>query len=301
MRTKGRKSQRVSRYAEQRRILEMLNFPTKLHLGKIGKGKKRLDEIRKGKRGMNGIHMKWIEITVVLLCVCAKLCALSAEEIIQRVDDNRVYTSIEYQATMTISMGDKVREKSFFGYARGEDHAYIEFIAPARDKGTRFLKLGEEMWMYIPAVEKPTKIAGHMLRQSLMGSDFSYDDFTENDRLIELYDIELIGVDTIEDRPCYVLELVAKVEEVTYYRQKLWVSQDDYIPIKTELYARSGKLMKEFRVLETKVIGSYNFPVRIKMTNKLRQSTFTELVFQKIDLDVSIPSNIFTKAYLERK
>jgi len=241
------------------------------------------------------------EITISTLILVSSLFALTGEEIIDRVDNDRTFNSMEYEATMTIVLGSQTREKSFYGYAEGEDRAYMEFTAPARDKGTRFLKLDDEMWLFIPSVEKATKIAGHMLRQSYMGSDFSYDDFTENERFGELYTIDLLGTDTVNNESCHVIELVAKVEEVTYYKRKLWITKTDYIPVKSELYAKSGKLMKEFMVLETKLIGSYNYPVHIRMINKLRKDTYTEMVFHTIKLDVSIPDNIFTKAYLERK
>ncbi len=234
-------------------------------------------------------------------CFMVMLFAQSGEEIIKMVDNNRVVESMSYEATMLISMAGKEREKSFEGYAIGEGLAYMEFTAPARDKGTRFLKIDDEMWMYIPAVEKATKIAGHMLRQSLMGSDFSYDDFTENKELLDAYDIELLDSDTCLGGECYVLELTAKVQDVSYYRRKIWVSEDNYIPVKTELYAKSGKLMKEITVTDFRKIGKYNYPTKITMINKLRKNTYTELVLDDVKLDVKLPKKVFTKAYLERK
>ncbi len=225
----------------------------------------------------------------------------SAEEILQRVDYNMVVTSAGYSAVMRISIGGEIREKEFLGYTRGKDYAYIEFTAPARDKGTRFLKIGREMWMYLPSVEKATRIAGHMLRQSLMGSDFSYDDVTENRSLNELYNAEITGIDTIDGRECYILELFAKVEEVNYYTRKIWVDKSIYIPVKAELYAKSGKLMKEVYNSEFKKIGTRTYPTKTRMVNRLRQNTFTELILKEIKLDIQIPEKIFTKSYLERK
>ena len=67
------------------------------------------------------------------------------------------------------------------------------------------------MWIYFPSVEKATKIAGHMLRQSMMGSDFSYDDVAENERLQDLYEVGLVGTDTVDGKECYTLELTAKL------------------------------------------------------------------------------------------
>lgn len=243
--------------------------------------------------------MKEVYTGVTLLVMC--MFAQSGEEILERVDDNTVVTTSSYDARMIISLSGTIREKGFTGYAEGKERAYMEFTYPARDKGTRFLKIEDEMWMYLPSVEKATKIAGHMLRQSMMGSDFSYDDVVENEKLIELYDVELTGTDSIGGKECYVLELTAKVPDVTYYSRKTWVDKDKYVALKVELYAKSGKLMKEISVSEFKSIGRYRFPTSIKMLNKLRRNTYTELILENVELDIEIPDRVFTKAYLERK
>lgn len=234
--------------------------------------------------------------------VCSgSLQAETAEEIIAKVDDNTVVASSRYRAKMIISVGGTVREKGFTGYSEGKDMAYMEFTDPARDRGTRFLKIGNEMWMYLPAVEKATKIAGHMLRQSMMGSDFSYDDMAENEKLVDLYDVELAGTDTVGGRECHVLELTAKVAEVNYSKRKMWVDSRMYVTVKAEMYAKTGKLMKEITARDFKRIGRYNYATSVKMVNKLRRDTYTELVLEEIELDISVPDRVFTKAYLERK
>ncbi|MEO0156402.1 MAG: outer membrane lipoprotein-sorting protein [candidate division WOR-3 bacterium] len=225
----------------------------------------------------------------------------NAEEIIRRVDENMVVQSAFYRAKLVISMGGEMREKKFIGYTRGKENAYIEFTFPARDKGTRFLKLGSEMWMYLPSLERATKIAGHMLRQSLMGSDFSYDDIAENERLLDLYSVELSGVDTFAGKICYILKLQAKVKEVTYYERKIWVDTINYIPWHVEFYAKTGKLLKELTTFEFKKISGHNYPTKIKMVNKLRKETYTEMVIEDIEIDTKIEERIFTKSYLERK
>jgi len=223
------------------------------------------------------------------------------QAIIDQVDRNTVTTSVQYTAKLKISVAGLIREKEFIGYAQGKDRGYMEFTQPARDKGIRFLKLEDGMWIYLPSVEKATKIAGHMLRQSMMGSDFSYDDIMENRKLKESYDIRLTGSDTAAGNECYVLDLSAKVEEVDYQRRVLWIDKESFVPVKVELYAKSGKLMKEINVTDSRRIGDRNYPTRIRMVNKLRQNTFSEMVLTDIQLDTEIPPRIFTKAYLERK
>jgi outer membrane lipoprotein-sorting protein len=221
--------------------------------------------------------------------------------IIERVDKNTVTGAIHYRAKLEISVGGEVREKEFIGYALGSDQGYIEFTAPARDNGTRFLKLKDEMWIYLPAVEKATKIAGHMLRQSMMGSDFSYDDMMENKKLRELYVVNLAGSDSVLGNDCYVLDLSAKTVEVPYARRKLWVDKESFIPRKVELYAKSGRLLKEINITDFQRIADRNYPTRIRMVNKLRQNTYSEMVLDDIQIDAVIPVKIFTRAYLERK
>jgi outer membrane lipoprotein-sorting protein len=229
------------------------------------------------------------------------LSAQTALEIIDRVDNNLVANTISYTAKMRLSIAGQIREKELIGYVQGKDNAYLEFTAPARDKDTRFLKLGDEMWIYIKEVEKATKIAGHMLRQSFAGSDFSYDDVTSNQKRKEQYNIELAGTETIQDRACYKIELIAKVEQVNYHKRVLWIDQEFYYPIKEELYAKSGKLMKEIVISGFTKVGNKNYPTRVRMENKLRLNTYTEMVLENVKLDVELPSRVFTKAYLERK
>ncbi|MBE0432302.1 outer membrane lipoprotein-sorting protein [candidate division WOR-3 bacterium] len=244
--------------------------------------------------------------TMKLMCYLAiagfgSLSAETAEEIIAKVDNNTVVTSSRYSARMVISIGGTIREKEFNGYSEGKELAYMEFTAPARDRGTRFLKIKDELWMYLPTVERATKIAGHMLRQSMMGSDFSYDDIAENEELVDLYNIELLDAETLDGRECYVLELTAKVAEVNYHSRKMWVDKEMYVAVKVELYAKTGKLMKEVATTEFRRIGRYTYPTSVRMVNKLRRDTYTELTLSDVELDVKVPDRVFTRAYLERK
>ncbi len=240
-------------------------------------------------------------ISCIVIAGLGLLYAETAQEIIEKVDKNSVFTSSKYSAKMVISIGGTIREKEFTGYSEGKEMAYMEFTAPARDRGTRFLKVKEEMWMYLPSVERATKIAGHMLRQAMMGSDFSYDDIAENDRLVDLYDMELLGTETVDGSECYVIALAAKVPEVNYSQRKIWVDKERYVTVKAEMYARTGKLMKEISAGEFKHIGPYVFATRVRMVNKLRKDTYTELILNDVQLDVEVPNRVFTKAYLERR
>ena len=103
------------------------------------------------------------------------------------MDKNSVFEKMEYNGKMTIKKKKKVRTKSMHIYAEGEEKSLIEFTNP-EDDGTRYLRLTGELWMYFPDAEEIIKISGHMLRESMMGSDFSYEDMVDNEALLEKYD-----------------------------------------------------------------------------------------------------------------
>ncbi|MBD3286662.1 outer membrane lipoprotein-sorting protein [candidate division WOR-3 bacterium] len=246
--------------------------------------------------------MKKLAISILgIVLLATSMPAITANQILDKVDNNMVASSMKFEAELKISISGSVRNKEFKGYTKGEDKAYMEFTSPSRDKGTRFLKLADEFWMYLPDVGKATKIAGHAMRSSLMGSDFSYEDAVSNEELQESYDADLQGEQKIGDDNCYVLKLSLKEgAEGSYYTQKLWVSKETFIPIKSEYYSKSGKLMKDVQILSFKRISGKNYPTRIRMENKLRRNTWSEFVITDIQIGVLIPSNVFTKGYLER-
>ncbi len=243
-----------------------------------------------------------LTITALLLAgTTTSLQALTASEILDKVDRNMVASTMKFSAELKISISGSVRTKEFEGYTKGEDKAYMEFTSPSRDKGTRFLKLGDEFWMYLPNVGKAVKIAGHAMRGSLMGSDFSYEDAVSNEELAESYDAVLEGEEKLDDVNCYVLKLSLKEgAEGSYYTQKLWVDKQSFIPIKAEYFSKSGRLMKDVQILEFKRVSGRNYPTRIRMENKLRKNTWSEFVITDVQIGVSIPANVFTKGYLER-
>lgn len=246
--------------------------------------------------------MKKLAISILGTALLASsLPAITANEILDKVDANMVASTMKYEARLEISISGTIRTKEFEGYVKGENAAYMEFTSPARDKGTRFLKLEDELWIYLPEVGKSTKIAGHALRQSFMGSDFSYDDAVSNQELAEDYNSTLEKEETYQGTPCYVLKLSLKEgAEASYYTQKLLVSKESFLPLKAEYYSRSGKLMKEMQILDYKNVSGKNFPTRIRMENKLRKDTWTEFEIGEISIGISIPSRVFTKGYLER-
>lgn len=244
-------------------------------------------------------YNRWLGCLVVgLLGVNAY--AITGEEIIKKVDANMTFRTARTEAKMVIHVDREVREKTLLSYSRGQDTAYSEFLSPPRDKGVKFLKIKDNMWMYLPSVDKIIKISGAMLRQSMMGSDFSYEDALESSRLLEKYSAMLAGEEKYDERPCYVIDLVAKVKEVTYYKRRVWVDKERFIPLREELFALSGKKLKEMALGDVKRFGSRYYPTYITLSNLLRQNSRTEMFITRIDFDITVNPVIFTQGNLTK-
>ena len=219
--------------------------------------------------------------------------ALTAEKIIKRRDDNEYYDSAKAEVEMVIINRNRRIVKNMTSYAQG-DNALVLFTNP-RDRGTKFLKRGDDLWMFFPDAEDLVKISGHMLNQGIMGSDFSYQDVMEADKLTDLYRFELVGEEELNGRPCYVLEGTAiEGKEVSYYRRKAWIDQERFVGLKEELYARSGRLLKVATVARVEKIEGRWYPMEAVMEDKLRKDTRTEFVVKAIEFNPEIPEGTFT-------
>ncbi|MGI6557562.1 MAG: outer membrane lipoprotein-sorting protein [Limnochordia bacterium] len=219
--------------------------------------------------------------------------SLTAEEIIKRRDHNEYVTTAQAEAEMIIVNNNRKTTKTMASYA-DEDNALVIFTNP-RDRGTKFLKRGDDLWMFFPDAEELIKISGHMLNQGMMGSDFSYQDIMESDKLTDLYDFSLLGEEELNGRPCYVLEGVAVPgKEVSYYRRKAWVDKEKFIGWKEELYARSGRLLKVMETRRIEQIGERWYPMEMVMEDKLRKNTRTEFIVKSIEFNPEIPADTFT-------
>jgi hypothetical protein len=154
--------------------------------------------------------------------------------------------------------------------------------------------------MYSPATDRTIQISGHMLRQSVMGSDLSYEDMMEDKKLTDHYEAVVAGEDRIDDRPCWVLDLTAKTLDVAYHKIKLWVDRDRMIPLKEELYAKTGKLLKKMELKDVEKIGARWFPKRLVFKDMLKTGEGTEFIIEEIAFDRPIAEYVFSKAALKR-
>jgi len=223
-----------------------------------------------------------------------------AKEILDKVDKNMSSTNRVFESEMTIHGRRTSRTITSVSYSVGNKQSFTEYLSPARESGTKMLKLGNQLWIYSPSTDRIIEISGHMLRQSVMGSDMSYEDMMDDRKLTDIYSAKVTGIELIDGRNTYVLELTSKVVDATYYSQRIWVDAGRYVPLKQELFAKSGQLLKRTTLSDVKLIQGRWFPMTIIYKDVLKDGSGTEFRMTSVKFDQIIPEYKFTKAALKQ-
>ena len=226
---------------------------------------------------------------------------ITVDELLAAMDANLYAKSQVYTSKMIVHGRRSSRTIESKAWVVGIDKAFTEYLSPPREAGTKMLKVRDKLWTYSPQTDRVIQISGHMLRQSVMGSDMSYNDMMEEQPLLEMYEATLDGMEVINDRKHYVLVLDAKITGLSYPKRRIWVDAEYMLPIKEELYAKSGKILKSTSMDGIKKIQGRWFPTRFIFKDELkRNSRGTEWIIENIQFDVEIPETQFSKAVLRK-
>jgi hypothetical protein len=223
----------------------------------------------------------------------------TAEELLKVVDDNEVYSTIYYEGQMIIEYQGKRFVKTMKAWARSNNDCFIEFTNPEA-AGPKYLQKDGRLSVYSPDTEEVRLISGQMLKESMMGSDMSYEDVVNNATLSSRYNPRITGSETFNGRDCWVLELNAKKKTESYAKRALWIDKQNRDLVHYELYALSGAKLKEYTLDDVNTFGSRRFPVKSELKDLLRKNSRTILIMDNVVLDQPIPDSVFSRRNLER-
>ena len=239
-------------------------------------------------------------IWILIIALKAIAGQPDGNRILQRVDANLGSENKIIVGKMIIHGRRGSRTIESKSWIRGQEQSFTEYLSPAREKGTKMLKLANQLWTYSPSTDRIIRISGHMLRQSLMGSDLSYEDMMEDPRLHRIYRAQIIGEETLLERPCWILELIARTDDISYYKRKVWVDKKRFVGLKEKRYARSGRLLKTIEIKKISRQQNRWLPEHMVFKDVLKKGKGTEFIFISIEFDVDIPPYIFSKAALRK-
>ncbi|RKY62670.1 MAG: hypothetical protein DRQ02_13540 [Candidatus Latescibacterota bacterium] len=215
--------------------------------------------------------------------------------ILKKLRENTKIESIKFEATMEIKKGKRRLLKEFYGYGKGNNFLIV-FTNP-EDRDVKYLKLEKDLYIYLPDIDDVVRISGDMLKQSLMGSDLSYEDLMEDDPF-SYYHAKIIKDTVLEGHKVYILELVDTTGNAPYYRVKLFVDKEKYISWKEELFTRSGRKIKETETLTVSRFGERYYITDFIMRDLRMRDSSTRITFKKLQFDIEIPESFFSKETL---
>ena len=226
---------------------------------------------------------------------------LTAYKIVSTMDKNLNSKNRVLTSEMIIHGRRKSRTIKSKSWSIGTEKSFTENLSPAREAGTKMLKLEDKLWTYSPQTDRIIQISGHMLRQSVNGSDMSYKDMMETRSISEIYNLTLEESIFIDNRDHWVIYMEAKVKGLSYPKRRAWIDKEYFLPIKEELYAKSGKLLKTTSMSNIKKIQGRWFPFHYKFKDELkRNSRGTEWIINEIEFNNEISESRFSKALLRK-
>lgn len=236
------------------------------------------------------------EFYLVIISILIPVLNNPGGSILEKVDRNMSSKNRIIEASMTINGKRTSRTISSQSWSEGTKKSFTEYLSPASEKGTKMLKMAGQLWIYSPSTDRIIQISGNLLRQSVMGSDLSYEDMMDDRKMTDIYSEKFVKSDTINGRNVWIIELNARVDDIAYYLQKMWVDTVRYVPLKQEMYAKSGQLLKKIVYKDVKFVKDRWFPFMFIYKDMLKEGNGTEFKITGIKFDQVIPSYIFSKA-----
>lgn len=218
---------------------------------------------------------------------------LTAAELVAGLDRNEAGTSSHFVGTITVEDRFGTKSSGFESWSLGSDQSLVEFTS-GEEKGQKILRKGETLYVAYPEADKPVKLQGAALKDSVAGSDFSYEDMAGDKSYASRYDAKIVGEESASGEPCVVLELKAKKPGLAYPLLKVWLALSDTSVRKMEKYSQNGRLLKTQEVLAVLKSAGRTIPSHAVMTDALKTKSKTTFTIARAELDVKVDAKRFS-------
>ena len=222
----------------------------------------------------------------------------SAEQLIDQMEALYRQESSTFTLSMAIKTPDYQRQLTLVGASQGQDYSYFRILAPKKDRGVATLKRENEMWNYLPKINRIIKVPPSMMMNAWMGSDFTNDDLVKQTTLSEAYTLSLVSLaDT------YEVSLIPKEETVTVWGRIVYtVLKSPLIPQGQTFFDDKGVAVRTLTFSEPRLFGSLVLPAKLVMTPLNKKGFETVIVYEDLTVnDPSITAETFTLRALKRR
>lgn len=249
--------------------------------------------------------LKWLVKGVVFVLGVSLIAAWAtgaepnAEEIVGRALDQMRGETSEAVSTMVIHRPDWERKMTIKGYTEGRKKSIFWILSPPKDAGNGTLKVGTDMWTYNPKINRVIKLPPSMMSQSWMGSDFSNNDLARSDTVVEDYEHRILKEKRMDGKKVYVIESPARPTAPVIWGKLGLEIREDGVLLSEDFYDQDGAPVKRLETLEIDTRDGRLIPVRMKMTRPEEPEKHTLLIYEEVDFNVDLPSNLFTRSALK--
>jgi hypothetical protein len=219
---------------------------------------------------------------------------MKAENVVRQLEKNQVHTTSQSAGKLLITNQFGTRTKTFTTSAQGTGKLLLEFTNK-EERGQKILRLENEIYVYYPKSNSVVRLQGGALKDSIFGSDYTYEDLTGEKGLLDLYKVEFAepATEPIDSVPCYHLKL-SGIAPVAYPFQELWVETARFVTRQAIYFSLTNAPLKKLDVKETKTMNGKTFPSRFVMTDLIKKSSSTEFVLESMQIDLPLDAKQFT-------
>jgi outer membrane lipoprotein-sorting protein len=240
-------------------------------------------------------------ICVSFACKTAISQGLSGKDIIQKTDSLLRGDSSDGVYELQVETPRWKRTLRFRAWEKGRNKSFIRVLGPAKEKGISTLRIGYEMWNYLPSIERSIKVPPSMMFQSWMGSDFTNDDIVKESSIVNDYEHRLLGTEPLGTDTTYKVEAMPKRDAAVVWGKILfWVRIKDFIPLKEEFYSDKGDLIRVLSFSGIREMGGRTIPTVWEMRPVKEKGKRTIFRIVDIHFDIPISDDIFSLEHLRR-
>lgn len=200
---------------------------------------------------------------------------------------------------MTIHRPDWNRMFTIKVWTQGNKDSLFTILAPAKDKGNGTLKKGKEMWMYNPKVNRVIKLPPSMMSQAWMGSDFSNNDLSKSDSLINDYSHTIIGIEVRNQKKVYVIKSIPKPQAPVVWGMQTVKIREDNLFLEQAFYDEDMKLVKTLEFTDVQMLGGKLYPKKMIMQKANEKDKYTMVEYKVLSFEKNLPPGMFTLSSLK--
>lgn len=222
-----------------------------------------------------------------------------ALEIVKKIDELYRAQSSYAQVEMEIVTPDWQRTLVLKAWSKGEDKTLIRILQPKKEAGVGTLRIGNEMWNYLPNTDKVIKIPPSMMMSSWMGSDFTNDDLVKEYTFVHDFTFRLINPEGAEKGLLYIESKPKPGVPIVWDKIVIAARESDLLPVWQKFYDEKGKVVRVMAYTDIKTFGKRTIPSVMEMVPQTKQGYKTVLRYRDVEFDRALDDSIFSLRNLQ--